>query len=134
MAEFRIVCGAPCVGKSTYVAEHASPGDVVIDWDEIVIDLGFPPRHHFVDSDLLSVVADEWRRRMADARETDGVVWVIRAKPARDVRPLARSLRAEVIELTAPLEVLLERARNRPHPAEHRRLIRSWHARNKYRR
>jgi len=134
MTEFRIVCGPPCVGKSTYISEHASPDDMVIDWDEIVTDLGFPPRHHFVAPDLLGVVADEWRRRIARAREFDGVVWVIRAKPARDVQPLARSLGAEVIELTAPLRVLLERAAHRPHPVEHRRLIRSWHARNRYRR
>lgn len=30
-----IVCGAPCSGKSTYVAQHAKPADLVIDLDVI---------------------------------------------------------------------------------------------------
>jgi predicted kinase len=129
VATFHIVCGSPCAGKSTYVAEHAEPGDVVLDWDEIVTDLGFPPRHHHVDRSLLGPVSDEWRRRMAAAREADGAVWVIRSKPRAAVLPLARSLGADVIELTAPLPVLLQRAAERPHPEEHRRLILSWHGR-----
>ncbi|WP_156759556.1 AAA family ATPase [Microbacterium karelineae] len=129
MATVHIVCGPPCAGKSTYVAEHAEPDDVVLDWDGIVTDLGFPPRHHHVDKSLLPVVMDEWRRRLADATAGDGVVWVIRAKPRREVQSLARSLKADVMEITAPLPVLLERAAARPHPAEHRRLILAWHRR-----
>lgn len=129
MPTVHIVCGPPCAGKSTYVREHAGPDDMVIDWDGIVEDMGFPPRHHFVERGLVAVVADEWRRRIAQARKFDGVVWVIRAKPAREVRPLATSLRADIIEIKAPLSVLLERAAERPHPEEHRKLIRSWHAR-----
>jgi predicted kinase len=31
-----IVCGAPGAGKSTYVAEHRKPGDMVIDVDQII--------------------------------------------------------------------------------------------------
>lgn len=30
-----IVCGPPCAGKSTYVEQHARPGDVIIDLDDI---------------------------------------------------------------------------------------------------
>ena len=31
----RAVIGPPCGGKSTYVAEHAAPGDIVLDWDAL---------------------------------------------------------------------------------------------------
>lgn len=129
MATVHIVCGPPCAGKSTYVLEHAGTDDLIIDWDEIVESLGFPPRHHFVERGLVGVIADEWRRRIARAKLHDGVVWVIRAKPAREVRPLATSLGADIIEITAPVPVLLERASHRPHPEAHRKLILSWHAR-----
>lgn len=133
MATVHLVCGPPCAGKSTYVREHAEPGDMVIDWDDIVEDLGLPPRRHLVDPSVVGLVADEWRRRIARARQHDGVVWVIRAKPARQVRPLATSLGADIIEITAPLPVLLERASERPHPEAHRKLIRSWPARTRSR-
>lgn len=134
IATVNIVCGPPCVGKSTYVREHAGPDDIIIDWDEIVTDLGFPPRQHFVAPGLTEVISNEWRRRLALAVAQPGVVWIIRSKPARETEPLAVSLDANLIELTAPLDVLLARAAERPHAEAHRRLITSWHNKYRYRR
>lgn len=127
MAHVRIVCGPPCAGKTTYVREHASPDDIILDWDDIVEDLGYPPRHHLVDKSVVGLIADEWRKRLTAAMATDADVWVIRAKPARECRPLATSLRGEIIEIAAPVDVLLARAAERPHPEAHRRLILAWH-------
>ena len=31
-----LVAGPPCGGKSTYATEHAVPGDLVLDFDDIV--------------------------------------------------------------------------------------------------
>ena len=31
-----LVAGPPCGGKSTYATEHAAPGDLVLDFDDIV--------------------------------------------------------------------------------------------------
>lgn len=36
-----LVCGPPAAGKSTYVREHASPEDIVIDYDLTARELGF---------------------------------------------------------------------------------------------
>lgn len=38
-----IVCGAPGAGKSRYVDQHASAGDVIIDIDRIKVELGGEP-------------------------------------------------------------------------------------------
>ncbi len=132
MRAVHIVCGSPCAGKSTYVRENAAPEDLIVDWDEIVTDLGYQPRQHLVDGALLPIVSDEWRRRLAVALQHDGTVWIVRARPRREVEPLATSLGADVIEVKAPLEVLLERATSRPFPEAHRSLILGWH--NRYRR
>ena len=134
MATVKIVCGPPCVGKSTYVGQHAGPDDIVLDWDDIVTDLGYPPRHQFVNKSLVGIVTEEWRIRLAKATATDRVVWVIRSQSARQCAPLARSLNAELIELSEPVPVLLERAAHRPHPEEHRRLILAWHGTRRRRR
>lgn len=40
-----MVSGPPCSGKSTYVAEHARPSDVVVDVDRIAHALGYPTEH-----------------------------------------------------------------------------------------
>lgn len=31
----RIILGAPCAGKTTYISEHAAPGDITIDFDRL---------------------------------------------------------------------------------------------------
>lgn len=134
MAIVHVICGPPCAGKSTYLEEHRQAADVVVDWDEIVTDLGYQPRQHLVDASLLPIISDEWRRRLAAALQHDGTVWVVRAKPRREAQPLAMSLHADLIEVTAPLEVLLERAASRPYPEAHRRLILDWHNRYAWRR
>lgn len=40
-----VVAGPPCSGKSTHIAEHASPDAVVIDLDRIAQALGYPDDH-----------------------------------------------------------------------------------------
>lgn len=40
-----IVAGPPCSGKSTYVREHAAPGDLVVDFDALAIEAGSSVSH-----------------------------------------------------------------------------------------
>jgi hypothetical protein len=40
-----IVCGPPCSGKTTYVAEHRKPEDIVVDLDTIMMTLDPSYRH-----------------------------------------------------------------------------------------
>lgn len=58
-----VVAGAPCSGKSTYIAEHHLPGDVVVDFDHLAQALGAPARLNLATSDYAAV-----RQAARDAR------------------------------------------------------------------
>jgi hypothetical protein len=46
-----VITGPPCAGKTTYARQHALPGDIIIDFDEIAMALGCPARHAYGDKD-----------------------------------------------------------------------------------
>lgn len=45
-----IVIGPPCAGKSTFVRDHAQPGDVVVDFDALAVALGASKSHDAEDA------------------------------------------------------------------------------------
>jgi 5-methylcytosine-specific restriction protein A len=103
-----LVTGPPCAGKSSYVREHARPGDLVLDQDE----LG---------------AAGMTRALGQVTAMADGTAWVIRCCPGRARRDqLAAQLRADVVHLQPPERELLARARQRRGVAAQVRAVRRW--------
>lgn len=99
------MCGPPCAGKTTWVREHAQPGDTVLDADVI------------------------GQRAMSKALRgrLSGRVWVIRCCPgARARQILAAQLGAEVVLLVPEERVLLARAMRRTHPRRHVMAVKAW--------
>lgn len=105
-----LVVGPPCGGKSTHVTQHAQPGDLVIDWDDIAIRLG-SPRSHLHAQPLLPQVAAEYDRLLELAHDWPADVWIVRGLPDQAERAqwVAR-FDAQLVVCTAPRAVLLERA------------------------
>lgn len=104
-----LVTGPPCAGKSTHVAQHARPGDIVLDQDVIG--------------------AAAMRAGLAHvAAMTTGTAWVIRCCPGPTRRQaLAAQLRATDVLLLRPDDAeLLARAARRPHPRRHIQAVRDW--------
>jgi len=126
-----LVTGSPCAGKTTYVQQHASPEDTVLDMDAIAVELGSDRdwRHR-------QVKVDRANRGMRSgiwtvANSVDGTAWVIRCVANGHQRQhLATKLKAdEVLVLKPDLDVVLERASRRPDPVGTQRLVRDWYTR-----
>ncbi len=98
-----LVAGPPCGGKSTYATEHAAPGDLVLDFDDIVERI--TGDRYSRDADALMRAQTEYHERVPTAD------WVIWTAPRRQQRGRFRSQHnAAVIVVTATLDECLRRA------------------------
>lgn len=79
--EVVLVHGPPCGGKSTYVDQHADPGDEIIDYDRMAQDAGSPvthghsPKYHRIVMDRRNE-----RLRAVEAGNYSGRVWIVSAR------------------------------------------------------
>lgn len=104
-----LVTGPPAAGKSTFVRQHAKPGDLILDADE----LG----------------QRTMRQRLAQvAAMREGTAWVIRCCPGATERDaLAQNIGAtRRVHLQPDTGTLMARARTRPQPWRHVQAIRKW--------
>jgi len=79
-----IVCGPPCSGKSTYVAEHKRAGETVIDLDSIMTELDPSYRHWsgYLDRVLLNRAIRQRNALLGDLkRQSFGRAWFIVSAP-----------------------------------------------------
>lgn len=122
-----VVTGPPCSGKTTYVREHATPGDIVIDIDALAQALGSPQPHGHADS--IRYVA----RMARTAAITAGItchhqgqrVWVEDASPAASRMREYHKAGATIVELREDPTVLHSRAAHE-RPELWHQLIDDW--------
>jgi hypothetical protein len=81
----RLICGPPAAGKSTYVAHHAKPDDIVIDLDAIAKEWGYG---RYRPSQVVGELLQERNRRLERlAKEpSKRVAWVILTAPSHSLR------------------------------------------------
>lgn len=116
-----ILCGPPASGKTTYIRDHAQPGDTVIDLDTIITGIDPDYRHWStpeIDGQLLNR-AIRVRNAMLGSlkRKTEGNAWFIVAAPTQAERDWwAKTLGGTVILLHPGIEELKRRALSRGTP------------------
>lgn len=111
-----VVCGPPGSGKTTYVRENATDGDIIIDLDEIKSRLSGLPWYQAGDKWLKPAIAERncMIGDLANARP--GVkAWLIVSGQRMSTRRHWRdSLCAEVVMLETAPEVCIQRIKNDP--------------------
>ena len=132
-----IVCGPPCAGKTTWVAEHAAPGDTILDVDTLAKLCG-SDRDHGHEGRYYRDAQTEFWALCETVRTSAVTAWVIRGAP----EPQARKKLAEAcgasrtVVLLPPRGVLLARALERDGQIngtaiDTMRAITKWHRRYK---
>lgn len=109
-----IVTGPPCAGKSTWVRERAQTGDIVVDLDRLALAITAEGTEHHQYPGHIRGAAIQIRRaavNVALAYCRTGHSYIIHAKPSERALRMYRRYRPQIIELTAPYSVLLERVK-----------------------
>lgn len=119
-----VIAGPPCAGKNTYIERHRQPGDVLIDYDEIMAErTGLPLHQH--DPAWAERVQSEYDQRVAMLLDSEHHGWIITASPFAARR---HRFHVEVRLLVPSMQVALERAASH-RPAEWQDRIRDWYRR-----
>lgn len=107
-----LVAGPPCGGKSTFVRDHAEPGDLIVDWDLLLMAIT-PGGHHMDPGPLRPYLAAARDAILARLRTCPWQrAWIINSAPSRTRRESYRTqYGAGSVVVMAPREVCLTRAR-----------------------
>jgi 5-methylcytosine-specific restriction protein A len=103
-----MVCGPPGAGKSTYVRQHATADDLIIDLDRIIAAIAGVPEHHTTDRRWLPLALEARNDllRSLSSDTTHKAAWFIVSVPDPAQRDTwARRLGAQVVVLAPPMEV-----------------------------
>lgn len=113
VAVLTVVTGPPCAGKSTWVRDHATNADVIVDLDRIAHALGYPAEQ--IDWNLQHPARDA--ARIARVAVIDAALdgewsstWVIDSDPSRTTRSIYQRAGAEMVELDPGRDVCMARA------------------------
>lgn len=118
-----VVCGPPCAGKTTYVHDHATLGDLILDWDALAQALGSPVPHGH-DPALRPVIAaarDAILDRLTRGHDLRHAWHTTTQLPHRIHVPAVR-----IIVLDTPPQECKARARRDGRPAVWDDLIDRW--------
>ena len=125
-----VITGHICSGKTTYVREHSGPRDIVVDMDCIARALSGAGAcdYDYMPHVMAAAKAARWaaiekavvshRNDALGRAEAAFNVWIVHAYPTDSDRRLYFMMDANVINIDAPAETLIERAmRYRPKSA-----------------
>lgn len=128
-ATLHVVIGPPCSGKSTYVREHAQPGEVRVDFDLMAQALGADTPHGSTGGIRRAAFAA--RQAAIDRCIEESIpAWVIHSNPTQEQIDAYEGVGAEFITMDTDIDTCLERAEQDGRPDGTADIIREWFATN----
>lgn len=114
-----VVTGPPAAGKSSWIREHAKPGDVVIDLDLMALAMAGPGAGHHAHSEVLMRVVH--RARQAAIHEVERHLdttdcYLIHTMPAAKARARYKRLGARIVVVDPGEEIVRRRVRDMRQP------------------
>lgn len=111
MRDVTLVAGPPCAGKTTWVVQHAGPGDLIVDWDQLAIAAGSPVAHDHAPGHRAAATARRTELEHQVSEMSDGRAFVIRTAARPDERTqIAYRLGARIEVIDPGVQVCLARA------------------------
>lgn len=121
-----VITGASCSGKSTYAREHASDGDLIVDFNAIAQSMGAPS--HGSEGHIKAAAFKAREAAIAyaidNAKELDS--YIIHTAPAGWQMAAYESAGAEFIEMDTDMETYLARCEQDGRPDGTAERIRDW--------
>ncbi len=112
-ANIYIVTGPPASGKTTWVREHAKPGDITIDFDALANVLTPPDGQPHKHTSTVQAVTKEARQAAIDSAltQSDVDVYIIHSDPGASTIAKYQGLGAHIITIDPGQDVVLARCR-----------------------
>ena len=111
--QVHIVTGPPCAGKTTFVTEHAAPGDLRIDYDHLANTLtGQPQGNHAHDRALTRVFQAVRQAAIEAALASTATVWIIDSKPSPASMALYRQHDAQIHAIDPGQAIVMQRIKS----------------------
>lgn len=114
-----VITGPPTAGKTTWVREHAQPGDITIDYDALVAAL--TPRGAEPYDAPMHVVDVAQTARNAAIHVALNKIWhcdiyLIESRPSAQSQQRYEQLGAQFVDIDPGYDVCITRARTQRHP------------------
>lgn len=126
----KVVVGPPAAGKSTYVLEHAQPGDIVIDYDRLAVALSGEGGHPHDHPPQLVAVTKAARTAAIEAamRHKGSVdVYLIHSSPGAQRLADYRAMGAEILTVDPGRDVVRGRCKGGNRPQRMYAVIDEWY-------
>lgn len=126
----KLVYGAPCSGKSTYVRDNADDEDIIYDCDKILAAITTKKDHSVTESEIRFVASDiRYSLLESSSNRKVETFWMIASYPTESVLKLIENFEYEKIFINATMQECLARLENdetRPDKEKWKEIIQKW--------